>query len=54
MKSSGTNYATLPDGYDALHALKKYPLGTNKRSILDFLNEMENIQDGDDDNEVQF
>ncbi|NIA05031.1 MAG: hypothetical protein GWP11_03575 [Proteobacteria bacterium] len=48
-------YATFPDGYDALYALKeKYPLGTNKRSVLDFLYEIENTQDGDDGNGVQF
>jgi len=48
-------YATLPDGYDALHALKeKYPPGTTKRSVLDFLSEMENNPDGDADNDVHF
>jgi len=48
-------YATLPDGYDALHALKeKYPPGTTKRSVLDFLSEVENNPDGDTDNDVHF
>jgi hypothetical protein len=43
-------YATFPDGYDALQALKeKYPLGTNKRQALDFLCEIEGISDGGDD-----
>ena len=48
-------YATLPDGYDALHALKeKYPPGTDKRVTIDFLIEMENSREGDADNDVQF
>ncbi|HIP37913.1 MAG TPA: hypothetical protein EYG88_00690 [Desulfocapsa sulfexigens] len=48
-------YATLPDGYDALHALKeKYQLGTDKRISIDFLIEMENSREGDADNDVQF
>ena len=33
---------------------KKYPLGTDKRVVLDFLAEMENMQEGDDDNGVLF
>ena len=48
-------YATLPDGYDALQALKeKYPPGTTKRGVLDFLSEMENNRDSDADTDVQF
>ena len=48
-------YATLPDGYDALHALKeKYPLGTTKRSVINFLIETEKIRDGEADNDIRF
>jgi hypothetical protein len=35
-------YATAADGYDALYALKKrYPIGSKKRVIVNFLNEIE-------------
>lgn len=35
-------YATAPDGYDALYALKeKFRVGTDKRKVIDFLNEIE-------------
>ena len=34
-------YATIPDGYNPLYTLKeRYPIGTNKREIVDFLNEL--------------
>ena len=40
-------YATLPDGYNALQALKeKYPQGTDKRQVVDFLCEMEDTSEG--------
>jgi hypothetical protein len=46
-------YATAPDGYDALYALKeKFPIGADKRKIIDFLNETEDAGiDEDDDDE---
>ena len=48
-------YATLPDGYDALQALKeKYPPGTTKRGVLDFLSDMGNNRDGEVDNDIRF
>lgn len=35
-------YATVADGYDALHALKeRYPVGSKKRATINFLNEAE-------------
>lgn len=35
-------YATISDGYNAFHELKKiYPHGTTKRAIVDFLSEIE-------------
>lgn len=46
-------YATVPDGYDALYALKeKFPVGTDKRKVIDFLNEIEDAgvdEEGDDE-----
>lgn len=40
-------YATIPDGYDALHALRDiYEPDTNKRKIIDFL--IEEHEDSDD------
>ena len=48
-------YATLPDGYDALHALKEtYSQRTSKRSVIDFLIETEKIRDGEADNDIRF
>ena len=46
-------YATIPDGYDALYAMKElYSVGTDKRKIIDFLNEIENA--GFDEEDVEF
>ena len=43
-------YATLADGYDALYALKeRYPIGSGKRTIVDFLNEIEDASVEEDD-----
>jgi hypothetical protein len=46
-------YATAPDGYDALYALKeKFTIGSDKRKIIDFLNEIEDAGvDEEDDYE---
>ncbi|MCK5682966.1 hypothetical protein KAJ27_02555, partial [bacterium] len=46
-------YATIPDGYDALYAIKElYPVGTDKRKVVDFLSEIEDA--GLDDDDVEF
>ena len=43
-------YATIPDGYDALYAMKeRYPVGSDKRKVVDFLNEIENTALDKDD-----
>jgi len=43
-------YATAPDGYDALYALKeKFAIGSDKRKIIDFLNEIEDAGVDEDD-----
>ena len=40
---------TVADGYDALYALKeRYPVGTEKRVIINFLNDIENTGVGED------
>ncbi|MDR3543026.1 MAG: hypothetical protein P4L69_18995 [Desulfosporosinus sp.] len=45
-------YATAPDEYQALYALKeKFPIGTDKRKIIDFLNEIEDAGVNEEDNE---
>ncbi len=44
-------YATAADGYDALYALKeRYPIDSEKRTIVDFLNEIEDagVEEEDD------
>lgn len=47
-------YATVPDGYDALHALKdRYLVGSDKRKVIDFLNEIEDIG-VDEDDDIEF
>jgi len=46
-------YVTIPDGYDALYAMRKrYPIGTDKRKVVDFLNEIEDA--GLDEEDVEF
>lgn len=46
-------YATIPNGYDALHAMKElYPVGSDKRKVVDFLNEIEDA--GLDEDDVEF
>ncbi|GAB6193993.1 hypothetical protein [Desulfocastanea catecholica] len=46
-------YATLADGYDALYALKeRYPIGSGKRTIVDFLKEIEDA--GVEEDDVEF
>lgn len=46
-------YATAADGYDALYALKeRYPIDSEKRGILDFLNEIEDA--GVEEDDVEF
>lgn len=48
-------YATDPEGYDALHALKEiYPLGSDKRNVIDFLIEIENPDSGAEDQDITF
>ncbi len=43
-------YATISDGYDALYAMKElYPVGTDKRKVIDFLNEIEDAGLYEDD-----
>jgi hypothetical protein len=43
-------YATIADGYDALHALKeRYPVESDKRKVIDFLNEIEDAGVDEDD-----
>lgn len=45
-------YATLADDYDALYALKEwYPIDSEKRAIVDFLNEIEDAGVEEDDTE---
>lgn len=47
-------YATLADGYDALYALReKYPVGSDKRKVIDFLNEIEDAG-VDQEDDVEF
>ncbi len=44
-------HATTSDGYDALYALReRYPVGSDKRKVIDFLNDIENadVDEGDD------
>lgn len=46
-------YATLADGYDALYALKeRYPIDSEKRAVVDFLNEIEDA--GVEEDDVEF
>ncbi len=46
-------YATAGDGYDALYALKeRYAIGNDKRTIVDFLNEIEDA--GVEEDDVEF
>jgi hypothetical protein len=46
-------YATSADGYDALYALKeRYPIDSEKRGIVDFLNEIEDA--GVEEDDVEF
>jgi hypothetical protein len=43
-------YATVQDGYDALYALKeRYPVESDKRKVIDFLNDIENAGVDEDD-----
>jgi hypothetical protein len=45
-------YATLGDSYDALYALKeRYPIDSEKRAVVDFLNEIEDAGVEEDDAE---
>ncbi len=49
----GFYYATVADGYDALYALnERYPVGNEKREVIDFLNEIEDA--GVDEEDVEF
>lgn len=46
-------YSTAPDGYDALYALEEqYPVGSDKRKVIDFLNEIEDS--GCDEEDIAF
>lgn len=48
-------YATSPDGYDAFYALReKYPAGTDKRKVIDFLYEIEHAGIDEDQNDIEF
>ena len=47
-------YSTGSDEYDVLHALiKKFPVGTNKRKVIDFLIEIEHARI-DEEKDVEF
>jgi len=47
-------YATIADGFDALYALKeRYPVGSDKRTVIDFLNEIEDAG-VDEEDDVDF
>ena len=46
-------YAVDPDGYDVFHAMKElYPVGTDKRKVVDFLEEIEEA--GVDEEDIEF
>jgi hypothetical protein len=48
-------YATVPDGYDALYALKEvYPVGTDKRKVIDLLNEIEDAGVDEENDGIKF
>ncbi|MFT5701465.1 MAG: hypothetical protein ACI8ZB_004360 [Desulforhopalus sp.] len=48
-------YATIEDGYDALYALKeRYPVNSDKRKVVDFLNEIEDAGVDEEDDDVEF
>ena len=48
-------YATSPDGYDAFHALREiYPIGSDKRKVIDFLYEVEHAGVDEEQNDITF
>lgn len=43
-------YAVDPDGFDVFHALReRYPVGTDKRKVIDFIDEMEDTHQREED-----
>jgi len=48
-------YATMGDGFDALYALKeRYTVDSDKRKVIDFLNEIEDTGVDEEDDDVEF
>jgi len=48
-------YATISDGYDALYALReRYPVDSDKRKVIDFLNEIEDAGVDEQEDDVEF